>query len=212
LDADFTATLVAPVSIQNLDFEYFNDNVFDAVENETDQLRLNLKANAIWYHNAEAGLVYTEITGDFSTSAKVTAQKASNHDQAPDCNVCLGGLMVRNQDDSNGENYVHIVVGFTPVGIGVETKNTTNGNSEYTPTNDGSAVYEIRIERNENTFIMSKRAVGETEWQLAAQYERPDLPTTIQLGFNIYTSVSSANVADLSVLFEDIEIDFTSVQ
>ena len=205
-NVDFTSTRDHALTIDGLGFDYFNETVFEATDIEDNGLRLNLTQNAIWYHDDEAGLVYSEITGDFVFSSRVSAQKVSNHAQAPDCNVCLGGLMARNPDDTNGENYVHIVVGVNPAGLGVETKNTTNGNSDFTPTDDGSAVYEIQLERQGSTFYLSKRAVGETQWQLAAEYERADMPNSLQVGFNIYTSVSGG-LADLSVIFEDVSID-----
>ena len=208
---DFEAIITAPVAIQNMGFELFNEAVFDVSENSNNSLRLDLTENAIWYHNGQAGLVYTEFGEYFSISARVTAQKSSDHNQAPDCNVCLGGLMIRNPDNSNGENYVHIVVGVNPAGIGVETKNTTNGNSEFTPTDDDRTSYYVEVRRDGDDFIMSKKANAEDQWEEVVVYSRPDMPEVVQMGFNIYTSVSGAEVADLSVLFEEVVIDYVRI-
>lgn len=210
-NVDFVAS-TDPMGTQGLtidgeNFVVFNSSVFDIVANVDNSLRLDLAENAIWYHNGQAGLVYTEIAGDFIVSARVSAQKSSDNEQVAECNVCLGGLMARNPDNLSGENYVHMVVGVNPVGVGVETKNTLNGNSDFTPTDDGSASYEVQMERSGSTFTLSKRAVGQASWVLATSYEREDLPDLLQVGMNIYTSVGGSEVADLSVLFENINLE-----
>ncbi len=205
-EVNFTSVFISEPNPSGYSFQSFNPDVFEAIEIDDVTFRLNLTQNAIWYHNSQAGLYYVELEADFIVTAAVSAQKRSNNGENAECNVCLGGIMARNPDNSGGENYVHIVVGVNPVGVGVETKNTMNGVSEYTPADDGSAAYEIQMERNGSTFILSKRAIGQSEWQVAATYDRPDLPQVVQVGMNIYTSVNGAEVADLSILFEDFEI------
>lgn len=113
--------------------------------------------------------------------------------------------MARNPDDSNGENYVHVVTGFTPEGLGVETKNTINGTSTYEAVNDGTAEFELQLIRQGSTFTMNKRANGTSDWILAGIYQRADLPATLQVGLNIYT-FQTGELADLSVLFRNIEL------
>ncbi len=193
-------------SLGTYQFYSLSPVVFGLTEEGTD-LRLDLTQNAIWFQGDQAGLLYTEITGDFSMSATVRAQRSSDNTQAPDCNVCLGGLMARNPDDASGENYVHIVVGRNPAGVGVETKTTLNSVSTFTPYDDNLSEAELRMTRDGDSFTLYRRDVGSTRpWTAVETYERPDLPETLQVGFNIYTSVTRSTVADLSVAFEGIDL------
>jgi hypothetical protein len=216
-----TTVQIATQDLSNIDFESlsendlffkehvwtpFNEDVYDVVSLDENELQMALTANAIWYQNGQAGLIYQMIEGDFTLSSLVTANKYSNG-QDWDCNVCLGGLMARNPDNTGGENYVHIVAGYTPVGIGVETKSTTKGVSEYSPTNDGSNTYYLQIKRVGSTFTMSKKAVGAENWVVASTYQRADLPNKLQVGMNIYTSLTGTVVADLSVVFKELTLE-----
>ena len=115
--------------------------------------------------------------------------------------------MARSPSAEAGQNYVHIVTGNTPVGLGVETKRTENSESTYEPVNNGSSDNELRIQRVGNKYHLYNRAVGDTEWVEAALYQHDNLPETLQVGINIYTAQTGSTVADLSVIYEDIKIE-----
>lgn len=160
----------------------FNQAVFTVATDTEARLRLTLAQNALWFNNSAAGLLYTTVTGDFTFEARVSAVRRTDNTQTVACNICLGGLMVRNMA-STSQNYVHLVTGQTPGGLGVETKSTTNSNSTYVPTaanqlphTDGSAVHDLRIQRVGSTFNLFKKAPGELNWVACGTYQRPDLP------------------------------------
>jgi hypothetical protein len=46
---------------------------------------------------------------------------------------------------------------------------------------------------------------GAVTWNVAGTFDRPDLPSTLLVGVNIYTAQAGA-VADLSVVYENIVI------
>ncbi|XOV93075.1 MAG: hypothetical protein ACFHWX_23115 [Bacteroidota bacterium] len=191
----------------NTAWDFLNPQVFDLIDSTETRIQLDLKSNALWYHDSQAGLMYTEVTGDFTISAIVRARKKSDNDQVVDCDVCLGGLMARDPLSAGGQNYVHIVTGNTPAGLGVETKRTENSVSTYEPVNNGSADNELRIQRIGSEYKLYKRAVGATTWIEAATYQHDNLPETLQVGINIYTAQSGTSVADLSVIYEGIVLE-----
>jgi len=200
---DFEREALAQFVHGDAEWELFNEAVYSVKVNNETTVQLDLAQNALWYNESKGGGIYQSITGNFTLSATVNAVKKSNNAQAVACDVCLGGIMARNPDESKGQNYVHLVTGFTPAGLGYETKNTVNSASDYTPTQDGSSMHDLRITRSGSTFTLFKKGAADTDWVLIGTQERPDLPATLQVGLNIYTAPSGA-VADLSVIYKDI--------
>ncbi|NJB71750.1 hypothetical protein GGR42_002212 [Saonia flava] len=202
------------IEINGTVWSLFNKEVF-SVEPTNNGLALDLEQNAIWYHSAQGGLLYQTITGDFTFIAAVNVRRKSNQMLAPNCEVCLGGLMARNPNDTNSENYVHVVAGNTPETVndgmdevGVEHKSTTNGNSSYEAIPESSSNHELRMVRSGSTFSLYSRDINASDWNLVITYERPDLPNTLQVGFNIYTAISSSSsTADLRVICENISLE-----
>jgi hypothetical protein len=183
----------------------FNPGVYSIKQNNSTTLQLNLSQNALWFQSSKGGLIYQSITGNFTITATVIAVKKTDNDQPATCDICLGGLMVRNPNTTSGENYVHIVTGVTPNGVGYETKNTTNNVSPYNAIADANTRHDLRIQRVGNTFTLYQKLKGAVTWNIAAILDRPDLPATLLVGINIYTAQAGA-VADLSVIYENIVI------
>ena len=203
---DFERVALSQLTHKGAEWSFFNQNAFSVKLNNAITLQLDLEQNALWFNASVGGAVFREVTGDFTLSATVTAVKKSNNAQPADCNICLGGIMARNPNDSPGQNYVHLVTGATPEGQGYESKNTTNNVSEFTAIEDGEPSHELRITREGNVFSLYKKAASDADWVLIASFERPDLPATLQVGPNIYTAESGAT-ADLSVIYQDITLE-----
>ena len=191
---------------------FFNQEVFNA-ETIDSGVQLDLEQNALWFQANRGGLLYRTVSGDFTFSAKVFVRRKSNSNLAPNCNICLGGLMARDLNTDDGENYVHLVSGNTPEEIndgidelGVEHKTTLNSVSFFDALPDGTSDHELRMQRQAGNFSLYARGIGENEWQLLHTYNRPDLPTTLQVGFNIYTAANGAT-ADLRIIYEDIILE-----
>jgi len=194
-----------PLAYAGQTWTVFRPEVFD-VAVEGSLMRLTLHRVARWAGNGQGGLVYQEARGDFMLTGTVRARKASDPSQTVASIVSLGGLSARNPDgaDRGGrENYVHIVVGNTPRGIGVETKTTVDGATSYEAVPGESGDAELRICRVGSSFRLSWRAPGSSTWVLAATYERPDLPQTLQVGANIYAVLPP----DLQVVVEDLRLE-----
>jgi hypothetical protein len=190
----------------NQTWSLFNPAVYFIKQNTSTTIQLDLIQNALWFQGSQGGLIYQNVTGDFTITATVNAVQKSDNNQAATCDICLGGLMARNPNTTSGENYVHLVTGVTPNGAGYETKNTTNSVSPYTATGDANTKHDLRIQRSGNTFTLYQRLNGAVTWNVAGTFNRPDLPATLLVGINIYTAQAGA-VADLSVIYENVLIE-----
>ncbi len=136
-----------PLAYAGQTWTVFRPEVFD-VAVEGNRMQLTLHQAARWAGNGQGGLVYQEASGNFRLTATVRARRASDPTQTVSSIVSLGGLTARNPDgaDRGGrENYVHIVVGNTPNGVGVETKTTVEGATSYEAVPDASGDAELRI-------------------------------------------------------------------
>ena len=168
-------------------------------------IRLTLTRRALWFQGQRGVLVGQPVTGDFRISAIVRATDRAGvplvdrHDGL----VELGGLMAR-ADNAARENYVFIVVGTDPNGLSVETKSTLDSASRFEGPAWPSATADLRLCRRDAEFTAWKRpAQGTDAWELAATFDRPDLPKTLLVGPNVYAS----DQPDLVVTFSHLSIE-----
>lgn len=204
-DQDFIRNSLNGLVHRGQSWELFNSSAYALKQNTPTLLQLDLAQNALWYHASRGGLVYRTITGDFTITATVNAVSKSNNSQSASCNVCLGGLMVRNPA-GNSENYVHLVTGNTPNGPGYEHKTTVNNVSTYTAVGNGQTRHDLRIQRSGHNIVLSQKAPGAADWEVITTYVRHDFPSTMMVGLNIYTAAGGA-VADLSVIYENVSVE-----
>jgi hypothetical protein len=169
-------------------------------------LSLTVTSPALWFNDSAGVLAFQRVSGNFTVTATVHARSASAADQPPAPAIRLGGVMARDpaSDTTGTQNYVHIVVGNGPGGVvAVEHKTTTDDNSVYDAPEWPSADAQLRICRVGSTFNLYKRPVGSRTWELAASYDRPDLPTALQVGADIYSPNAPP---DLRVSWDEVEI------
>lgn len=186
------------------DWSVFNPQAVD-IQSENGSLTLTLKRHALWFMEQRGVLVYKLVRGNFKITADVLTAKHSDPTQPPGGNghVQLGGLMARNGNGGR-ENYVFIVAGDDGDGLSIETKNTTQGLSQYGGPRWDSADAELRLCRFGQTFNLYKRHINTAEaWIVAASFDRPDLPDDLQVGLNIYTD----STPDLQIQYKNIMIE-----
>lgn len=186
------------------DWFVLNPSAVD-IKSENHALLVTLKSKVLWFMERRGELIYKPVSRDFKITANVHTAKNSNPSQPPggDGSVQLGGLMARNGKGGQ-ENYVFIVVGDDGDGLSIETKNTTESFSKYNGPAWDSPDAELRICRVGQKFNLYKRHSNSTEeWQLAASFERPDLPDELQVGINIYTD----NRPDLQIRYDNITLE-----
>jgi hypothetical protein len=153
-------------------------------------LSLTLRGPALWFNASVGALMFKPVSGNFKATTTVRTRSQSEPDQPPTAAIRLGGLMARDpaSDETQIQNYVHVVVGNGPDGVlAVEHKTTTNNNSVYEAPPWPSSDAQLRICRVGSTYSLYKRPLGSKAWQLAASYERPDLPETLQVGADVYS-------------------------
>jgi hypothetical protein len=153
-------------------------------------LSLTLRGPALWFNASVGVLMFKPVSGNFKATTTVRTRSQSEPDEPPTAAIRLGGLMARDpaSDETQRQNYVHIVVGNGPDGVlAVEHKTTANNNSVYEAPPWPSSDAQLRICRVGSTYSMFARPLGSKAWQLAASYERPDLPETLQVGADVYS-------------------------
>ena len=162
-----------------------------------------------WYQDYQGELVFKEIAGDFIVTTHVTITDrddigVSDADDVPnDSNFSLGGVMLRSpraitdaatQWTPGGSNFVFLSLGHGYDGnMSLESKSTHNSvsNLELIPVNATSA--ELRVERSGDVVTTMYRLEGDVEWQVAANFSRPDMPETLQVGLVGYTDYEKAS-------------------
>lgn len=168
-------------------------------------IELTLTRRALWFQGQRGVLVGQPVTGDFRITATVRATDRTGlplRDRT-DGLVQLGGLMARADNDVQ-EDSVFIVVGTDPDGLSVETKSTTNSVSRFDGPDWSVSEADLRLCRSGATFTALKRVADAVdEWTTAATWDRPDLPTMLQVGPNVYSS----GRPDLRVRYEDLRIE-----
>jgi hypothetical protein len=153
-------------------------------------LSLELTGSALWFNASMGVLVHKAVTGNFKATTTVRTSSTSSPGQPPAPAIRLGGLMARDpaSDSTQVQSYVHIVAGNGPDGaLAIEHKTTQNSTSVYEAPAWPSGDAELRICRVGSTFELYKRPLGSKRWQLAASYDRPDLPPTLQVGADVYS-------------------------
>lgn len=181
-------------------WQLFNPQLFEHAVRDG-ALWMTPRVFGLWFDRNTGPMIYQSVTGDFRVTARVRARRASALDEPPDQAVHLGGLMARDPR-TPPENYVFVVVGRDIDDLSVETKTTEAGRSVFEgPMWPHGSDAELRLCRLGADFHMYKRPIDGGEWALAATFERPDLPPTLQVGAIAYTN---SREPDLSVGFEEI--------
>ena len=157
-----------------------------------------------WFEDYQGQLAFKEVTGDFivTTHVAITDRDdigGSDDDDVPnDSTFSLGGVMLRSPRDitdattewtPGGSNFVFLSLGhgYDGASMSLESKNTQDSvsNLELIPVNATNA--ELRVERSGAAVTTMYRLEGDVEWQVAANFDRPDMPDTLQVGLVGYT-------------------------
>ena len=157
-----------------------------------------------WYEDIIGGLLFQDVEGDFSATARVKVTGING--AAPARSFSLGGLMVREEQEEIGkpssENWLFITTGSADRRgeQQFEVKTTTKGISTLRTSPAPAGWLDLRIVRLRELFTMFQRPAGETAMQLVDQWVRPDLPSRLQVGLIAYTDFDSAGA-----VYPDVE-------
>lgn len=146
-----------------------------------------------WYQDYRGVLLYKEVTGDFVVTTKVNSTSRDGR-SAPRVSYSLGGIMVRTPRSDNAntwrpaqENYIFLSIGSAdrPGNFQFEVKTTLNSVStlEKTLAASGEALLQF-VKVGQNVVLLKKQ---NGQWSVHKRYSRPDMPSTLQVGFTVYT-------------------------
>ena len=177
-----------------------------SVQIQDGQVQVEPVANSLWF-NADSGvLVYKNISGNFRVTSYATVRSLDNPLLPPQA-INLGGLMAHApQLLAADENYVHIAYGSVTGSAIVETKTTIDNQSNFQTSAWPTAEGELGICRVGDTFMLLNREFG-SEWQVVAQYERPDLPETLEVGMMSYSNANPDLLAEFEYIHFSIVED-----
>jgi hypothetical protein len=152
---------------------------------------------SFWFGDFHAPFLFKKVTGDFIVTTRMLATGATDH--VPTRGYSLAGLLVRAPHDAGRskwtaghENWIFITAG-TGDGDGkpqFETKNTRNSKSRLQLSPRTHGWVELRIARVGARITLLRRVEGET-WRVMRREDRPDLPSTLQVGLIAYSDYDS---------------------
>jgi len=196
---------------KNRDWQWYQPDLVDW-KLDGDSLVLKTNQESVWWKNTRGPMLFRPVKGDVEVSIKLNARKASNPEVFPDSAYQFGGIMLRDPASDyilTSENYVFNVIGNRGGnGIQVETKSTHNGWSSVQGTDWTTGDVELKIKRIGAEFSLFAKSIEDTDWQLVQEYQRADLPETLQLGIIVYSYSRGQGVVDLNVSFKDLVIHF----
>jgi hypothetical protein len=176
------------------------------VEVSDGQLVITPNQFSVWFHAEQGPAYFQDVSGDFRVTTAVRARRASSPDEPVQTHFQFAGLMVRDptSDTDAPENYVFSVVGYRGDYLSHETKSTVRDLSmvDGPPWPSGDA--ELRICRIGSDLKLFIRGIGESEWNLAIEYERRDFPDRVQVGPIAYAYTDDV---DLRASFEFVRFE-----
>jgi len=152
-----------------------------------------------WYQDYRGVLVYKEVTGDFAVTTRLRSTGRDGQ-SAPRSMYSLGGLMVRTpRPDTRAtfqpgcENYVFLSLGTAdqPGRFQFEVKTTQNSQSDLEKILAPSSDALLQIAKIGRSIILLRNDGG--GWVVHKRYDRPDMPSTLQVGLTVYTDYPSAS-------------------
>ncbi|RYX82421.1 DUF1349 domain-containing protein [bacterium] len=151
-----------------------------------------------WYEDNFGGLLYREIEGDFSASARIRSKGTNG--QLPQTLFSLAGIFVRSPREVTAqtwrrgqENWLFFSTGCADK-AGVpqfELKNTANSVSKLEIRPAATGWIQMKITRRGANFQLSAKRDDDTEWTPMKSFTRPDMPAKLQVGLTAYSDWNS---------------------
>ena len=152
-----------------------------------------------WFGDFDGPLLFKEVSGDFVIKTLVQAGSTSDPATAPMNLFNSAGLLVRDPDHQPGvENWIMHNLGFQAEFVGSEGKTTVNSESMLTLV-PGPNRGRLRLCRTGDRFILARRLDGESAFMQTHEFNRADLPDTLQVGLVANGWNSGGLEPDLSI-------------
>lgn len=156
-------------------------------------------AGSFWFNGEQGLLTYKEITGDFDVRTRVHVTNSAGTSAPPVSGFRIAGLAAHDPDRNTVRNYVHIGLGSTDeVDNRVEHKTTVDDVSTYGSASFTNGTNELdgylRLTRVGTTYTAYYSTDGQS-WTQLQQWNRADLPSTLQVGLVIYANLTVHDIA-----------------
>ncbi|BCM88980.1 hypothetical protein IAD21_00822 [Abditibacteriota bacterium] len=151
-----------------------------------------------WYEDNFGGLLYREIEGDFSVSARVRAK--GKNSALPRTLFSLVGVFVRSPHEVTAQNWKRGQENWLFFSTGCadkagtpqfEIKSTVNSVSKLEVRPAATGWIQVKITRSGANFQLAAKRDEDAEWTPIKTIERPDFPTKLQVGLTAYSDWGS---------------------
>ena len=165
------------------DWTLLDSSLHEVLEIAGGRLTIVPRPNAAWFEDDKGPFLFKEIGGNFAVHTFVIAGNTSDPDAAPTFEFNSAGFVARDPASRIGgsENWLMLNVGFQDGRIGSEGKTTVDSRSTLFIT-DGSHRAELILCRVGARFLMLRKNEGESSFTETDRFDRPDMPTDLQVG------------------------------
>lgn len=191
------------------DWQYVNRNFFVAAQ-QGDSISIIPVMKCLWEDDETGGLLYKEITGDFTITSRIKLVKNSNVDEMPDRGFQQVGIMIRGYDSAK-ENYLLLSTGTggnpNPK---IFFKKTMNNKSKTVVDKRTGMNGWLRMQRKGKMFTAFFKEENTDEWIKAGEYEINWLKDKVQLGLAVFASFSGSGPKmhpDMKAVFSQLTIE-----
>jgi hypothetical protein len=170
--------------------------VLDIDTTTTDHLTIVPTASH-WLNDTAGVFMFKTITGDFVMRTQVSTWDTMFAGQSIMVPYNTAGLMARDPAGATGpENWIEIANGYTSSFTGAIDMSTANSVSDLSEVPTSNPV-ELQICRLQDLFKVYYRSDASTDWTLAHNRVRPDLPATLQVGVAVNAYMTARIRAEL---------------
>ena len=170
-----------PAEAINSQWLYHQKNSFVAAQ-QNDSIILIPVMKSNWEDNETGGMIFREVTGDFTVETAVNITKRSNVMETPDKGFQQSGIIIRNPNE-HGENNILLCLGTggnsTPKFF---LRKTENGKSKGTVDKIGSPGGYLKLEKKGTEVKAFFRKSNNTEWQFINRYQIEWMKDSLQVG------------------------------
>ena len=191
------------------DWQYINRNFFVAAQ-RNDSISIIPIMKCLWEDDETGGLLYKEISGDFTITSKINLVKNSNADEMPDRGFQQAGIMIRGYDTAK-ENYLLLTTGTggnpNPK---IFFKRTIDNKSKTVVDKIATMNGWLRMQRKGKTITAFFKEENTAVWNKVGEYEINWMKNKLQLGFAVFASFSGSGPKmhpDMKAVFSQLKIE-----
>ena len=170
-----------PISSIDATWKKHNENMFIAAQN-SDSIILIPVAKGAWEDGESAGIVYQEVSGDFSFEAELRASKRNNT-ELPDIGFQQAGIIIRDASTREENNVVLACGTGGNSKIKYFLRRTDRGKSKGPVDNIDDMNGWLKFEKKGNTISAFIKKTETDEWKKIATYQLSWLDKSLEVGF-----------------------------